>query len=295
MSNHLITAGKYRAEIRSKGGGLNSLTFDNKNLIDPFIAGEPHRYRGDLLVPWPNRIRDGKYSYENRNYLLKQNESLRANALHGLVLDCEWILQGHDETSIELSTTVMDEGAYPSSLEISVFYKISEFGLRIEIKATNIGEKRAPYGHSIHPYLVADADSKVDSWKLKMPAKEFMEVDSERLLPIGIQKVREDFDFNSSRQISSTFIDHAFLIDKSNRNQSVELVSPSGQGVGMRYSGDLNWIQIHTADRENGKDARTCLAVEPMTCPPDAFNSGIDILHLKPGESHSSTWEIFKI
>jgi len=168
-------------------------------------------------------------------------------------------------------------------------------GLRIKLITKNIGLNNAPYGHSIHPYLIADPDSRVDTWILKLPATQYMEVDKSRLLPVGVKVVNKDFDFNSGRSIGTTFIDHAFYIDKRSDNQSVELISRSGAGVGMRYSGNLNWIQIHTADRENGKDSRTCLAVEPMTCPPDAFNSGIDLLHLKPGESSSSIWEIFKI
>jgi aldose 1-epimerase len=295
MPNLLITAGKYRAEIRSKGGGLNSLTFKHKNLIDPFIAGEPHRYRGDLLVPWPNRIRDGKYSFQNREYKSFQNEVSRSNALHGLVLENEWVVQENKENSVDLITSIINEESYPTKLEIRVSYLISTTGLMINLIAMNVGPNNAPYGHSIHPYLIADPDSKVDSWILKMPASKYMEVDVNRLLPIGVKSVNEEFNFNSGRRIGKTFIDHAFQIDKSNRNQSVELISPSGAGVGMRYSGDLNWIQIHTADRENGSDSRTCLAVEPMTCPPDAFNSGTDLLHLKPGESHSSTWELFKI
>lgn len=295
MPNYLIHAGKYKAVIRSTGGGLNSLTFENRNLIDPFIDGEPHRYRGDLLTPWPNRIEDGKYNYRNHEYILEQNEYSRANALHGLVLEKEWNLLGHDEKSVAMSTSISQSESYPSDLVVDVSFTISTSGLTIKLQAKNVGDNSAPYGHSIHPYLVAEFDTKVDFWKLKMPAKEYMEVDPVRLLPAGIKNVRDEFDFNMGRIIGPTFIDHAFVIDKSNDNQSIELIAPTGSGVGMKYSGDLNWIQIHTADRENGADSRCCLAVEPMTCPPNAFNSGIDLINLKPNDSHASTWEIFAI
>ncbi len=51
-------------------------------------------------------------------------------------------------------------------------------------------------------------------------------------------------------------------------------------------------MQVHTADRPDPDDDRVGLAVEPMTCPPDALNSGTDLVVLAPGDSHAASWEI---
>jgi aldose 1-epimerase len=54
-------------------------------------------------------------------------------------------------------------------------------------------------------------------------------------------------------------------------------------------------VQVHTGDRPEPADHRRGLAVEPMTCPPDAFTSGVDLVHLGPGESHEASWSIAAI
>ncbi|HWU31187.1 MAG TPA: galactose mutarotase, partial [Microbacterium sp.] len=52
------------------------------------------------------------------------------------------------------------------------------------------------------------------------------------------------------------------------------------------------WVQVHTADLPDPAASRRGLAVEPMTCPPDAFNSGTDLIVLEPGAAHTAGWSI---
>lgn len=295
MSSFEINSGDYQAIVRLQGGGLSSLKFKGRDLVDPYVDNELHRFRGDVLVPWPNRIRDGKYSFQSKNYTLPINESSRSNALHGLVLHSQWEVNSHSESEIELSTLLKASENYPSDLLVTTRYKLDLQGLAWSISACNKGENEAPYGVSIHPYLVAEPETKVDEGTLTLPSKEFMSVDKDRLLPLGIQEVTRDFDFNSGNKIGNSFIDHAFRIDRENRSQAIKVRGPSGCGVQMEYSADLKWIQIHTADRDGGKDSRTCLAVEPMTCPPDAFNSGLDLIILAKNQEHESRWLISAI
>lgn len=288
--------GDYQAQIRQRGAGLNFLKYQSRNLIEQYIESEePHRYRGVVLAPWPNRIRDGRYSFENLDYVLEINETNRCNALHGLVFNIDWDMQNQSSNSISLKTTISADNKYPTELEMLTTYSLSENGLKCEVFAKNIGNNCAPYGVSIHPYLVADSATQVNDWILKMPAREYMDVDLSRLLPISVIPVTTDFDFNTGKRIGEVFIDHAFKIDKSHSKQVVSLVSPSGAGVKMTYSEYAKWIQIHTADRDGGLDSRKCMAVEPMTCPPDSYNSKIDLIDLSPGESNLMWWEISAI
>lgn len=116
--------------------------------------------------------------------------------------------------------------------------------------------------------------------------------DAERLLPVTqINVVEADLDFRKPSLINGRFIDHAFKIDPKGE-RAISLEDPLGIGVEMTFDEEAKWIQIHAADRTGGADSRKCLAVEPMTCPPNAFNSGLDLIHLHPGEKHVFRWGI---
>jgi aldose 1-epimerase len=154
------------------------------------------------------------------------------------------------------------------------------------VLSENIGEISAPYGVSIHTYLVAGESVTNNELFLQIPADQFLEVDAERLLPIKLQPVTgSNFDFINSKKISDLFIDHAFKYS-SNYPRSISLLNAEGQGAEVIFDAQSKWIQIHTADRDLQADSRMAVAIEPMTCPPDAFNSGIDLIVLEPGKKH---------
>ena len=293
MSEIRIESGDYSAEIRTMGAGLSALRYKGRDLVDPFIpAPKPENYRGDVLAPWPNRIEDGQYEVDGNLYVIPINEPNRGTALHGLVNCLEWDVIEKTEHSLLLKAMLKESTSYPTDLEFSVNYSLSSQGLAIEISATNIGRKKAPYGVSIHPYLIATPDSRVDDWSLTMSASEVLDVDMKRLLPIGLRKVEElDFDFRTGRLIGDQFIDHAFKVDQGSE-LIVTVVAKNGDAVEMTFSPNCEWIQIHTADRDGGADSRICLAVEPMTCPPNAFRNLDEPIWLSPGDSTSSRWKI---
>jgi aldose 1-epimerase len=289
-----IAFGNFRAEVRECGGGLNFLTFKDRDLVERYSGiTVPERFKGDLLAPWPNRIRDGRYQIDDDIYHLELNEENRKTALHGLINKGGWEKQEQSESEISLSFNLKTSAGYPSELIFTVTYSLSEVGLKIMLTALNIGDLRVPYGVSIHPYLVANSETKVDEWILKMPTIEYMEVDPERLLPNGVTPCAgTNFDFMKGKTIGDVFIDHAFLIDSQHLDKRIEVKDTKGNGVWMTFDEESHWIQIHTADRDNGSDARSSLAVEPMTCPPDAFNSGIDVIWLERNEQHMIEWQI---
>lgn len=278
--------------MSSHGAALYSLHYGGRDLIERRYDAELNNYAGDVLLPWPNRIRDGKYTYNGKDFTVPTNESSRGTALHGLLFNVEWNLLKKGESTISFGYTLKASDGYPTQLDSVVSYALDDSGLTWTIESTNVGEVSAPYGVSIHPYLTARPGEKVDRWTLQLPSKFFMDVDSERLLPLGEKTVPEIFDFTSGKIIGDTFIDHAFLIDSAISNQRIVLTDSEGKGVFMDYSTNMKWIQIHTADRDGGAGSRTCLAVEPMTCPPDAFNLNRDVIDLQPGDSHVGQWRI---
>lgn len=293
MTNYQINSNGYSAEIRSFGAGLNFLTHFGRNLIDPFQPNSiPERFRGDLLAPWPNRIGDGIYYVDGVEYRATINETSRETALHGLVNLLNWNPSSQSDASITLSAVLLASQAYPTDLALDVTYTLSDDGLRITLSAKNIGTKKAPYGASIHPYLIAKKFEKNDVWHLLIHCNAVLEVDQDRLLPIAVRDVEVlNYDFRSNFLIGNRFIDHAFVVDRTKPSE-ILLRTGSGQGVRMTFGSECKWIQIHTADRDGGPGSRESLAVEPMNCPPDAFRTGVDLIWLSPNDETSTSWQI---
>lgn len=297
----VLRAGEYQAVIASVGASLRSLTFGGRNLVVPFAADEIRPgYRGANLAPWPNRIADGAYTFAGERHQVPINEIDRLTALHGLVIWNEWELLEQTPESATFGAVIEPQEGYPHRLAIEAAYTLSEQGLTWRISATNIsdGTAAAPYGVGPHPYLVA-GNGTVDGWTLELPAAQILSVTPDRLLPTtldGVATLRDGyFDFREARELGGTEIDHAYTGLQATTNDDVEVrvISPDGTGVLMRWNGAvLPWVQIHTADRPEAELNRIGLAVEPMSCPPDAFNSGTDLISLTPGERHDAEWLI---
>lgn len=289
MNSIKIESDNYIARISREGGALTELKFGSRDLVEPRIS--PQYFCGALLAPWPNRIRDGKYSWKGHDFQAPVNEIARNNNLHALVFDREWSMVEQTQSSVILSLSVKKSAAYPTDLDFFVTYSLLTEGLHWQINSKNVGKSSAPFGVSVHPYLIAGPGIMNDVCTLKMAASYFMDVDDIRLLPTGLKSVEgTDFDFRNGRIIGTQFIDHAFLMDE--HNSRIEFYNSRGTGVWISSDENAKWCQVHTADRDGGKGSRMQLAVEPMTCAADSFNSKEDVIELAPGETHSMYWKI---
>ncbi|AUZ35072.1 galactose mutarotase [Arthrobacter sp. PGP41] len=293
-TEHSIASGPYTAVVTARGGALRELRHNGRHLVVGFGPDGPvPDYRGVVCAPWPNRLADGRYTYAGTAYRAAVNEPERGSALHGLATEQMWQVREAAEDRVVLACTIGAGPHYPSDLEVSVSYSLDPGGLRSMVRTVNTGSASAPYGVCPHPYLVA-GPGRLDQWTLELPACQFLEVTPDRLLPMGMKGVEENnFDFRSPRPLGPVKIDHAFTgISRDAAGLArVRVQDPAGTGVELEWGTEWPWVQVHTADKPVGPD-RLGLAVEPMTCPPDAFNSGTDVVHLKPGESHSASWTI---
>jgi aldose 1-epimerase len=296
VNEYEIRAGGYVAFITARGAALRQLLHRGRDLVVPFPEGGPiPDFRGIIAAPWPNRIADGTYSFEGEIHRLQINEPERKTSLHGLAFALDWTPNEHDGGSLTLACTVGPTAGYPFELELQARYVLDDNGLRCSVTASNVGESTAPYGVCPHPYLVA-GPAPLENWILEAPATSFLEVTPDRLLPKGTRSVAgHEFDFRAGQAIGAIEIDHAFTdIAFDGDGQARVLVrDPGGTGVGMAWDRKCRWLQIHTADKQPPAPNRLGLAVEPMTCPPDAFNSGQDVVELGPGTSHQASWRIF--
>ncbi len=306
-TQHALRAGDYEAVIASVGASLRSLTYDGRNLTVPFDADEVRpSYRGATLVPWPNRIVDGRFTFAGVERQVPLTEPARSHALHGLGgwLDYEAIDKG--PSHVTLTAAIVPQTGYPWRVVVETTFTLDADGLTQTVRATNESPDAAPWGTGPHPYLVA-GEGHVDDWTLDLPAGEVLAVTADRLSPIGLRAVDADdpqrFDFREARRIGAVEIDHAYtaLTRDADGLTTVRVVDADGSGVEMVWDAACPWVQIHTSDKGVGKPGhRTGLAVEPMTCAPDAFNASAydydaGLIVLEPGGSATASWRIAAI
>ena len=290
-----IVAHGYQAAIASVGASLRTLAFDGRDLVVPFDADEVRPgYRGTTLAPWPNRIVDGRYSFAGVEHQLALTEPGRGQALHGLLSWTEFVPRAVEDDRVVLYAVIQPQDGYPFRVEVETEYRLDADGLQQTVTARNIGADAAPWGTGPHPYLVAGA-GRVDDWTLALPASEVLTVTPDRLSPVAVEPItaHPEWDFRSAREIGDVFIDHAFTsLSYTDGSAEVCVTASDGTGVAMRWDERCPWVQVHTADTGTEATHRVGLAVEPMTCPPDAFNSGVDLVVLEPGASHAASWRI---
>lgn len=292
-----LAFGDYTATIASVGASLRTLRHRGRDLVVPFEADEVRPvFRGATLAPWPNRVIDGRYAFGGTDYQLALTEPARGHALHGLVAWLDFVDLERTADRVLLATTLEAQEGYPFQLQVRVEFALDADGLHTTVTTRNTGRDAAPYGTGPHPYLVA-GDGPVDDWTLTLPATEVVTITPDRLLPVaqvGVDSPEaEGLDFRAPRRIGDTFIDHAFTgLERTAGIAEVQVTAPGGTGVVMRWDERCPWVQVHTADRPAPFPSRIGLAVEPMTCPPDAFNSGTDLIALAPGATASAGWTI---
>jgi aldose 1-epimerase len=289
-----LVHGDQRAIVVEVGGGLREYTLEGRKLLDGYEADEMSSSgRGQVLIPWPNRIQDGRYSFDGEDHQLPLDDVEEQDAIHGLVRWASWTAAGRAEDRVVMEHTLHPQPGYPFSLALSVEYLLSEEGLLVRTTATNRGPRPCPYGSGNHPYL-ASAEPSVDSLTLRVPARTLLRSD-ERGIPIGSLPVEgTDYDFRRPRKIGATVLDHAFTdLERGEDGRArVELGHAArGDGVTLWVDEAHPYLMVFTGDPLPDVGRRS-LAVEPMTCPPNAFRSGKDLIQLEPGQSFSSSWGI---
>jgi aldose 1-epimerase len=289
-----VAAAGQRAVVVMRGGGLRAYSAEGRDVLDGFPAGEPSPSgRGQVLIPWPNRLEDGSYEFDGRRHQVPLNEPERRNAIHGLVRDARWSLTEREPHRVVVEHLLEPQPGYPFGLRIRVDYALSPAGLRVETTATNVGADPCPYGAGAHPYLTVGGAS-VDSAILRVPARTVLQTD-ERGLPVGSTSVElTDHDFTQPRRIGSTRLDHAFTDLERGRDgmARVELqASRASRKLTLWADDTYPYLMVFTGDPLPDVDRRS-IAIEPMTCPPNAFRTGDGLIRLEPGDSVTSTWGI---
>ena len=288
-----IVHGDQRAVVVEVGGGLREYTLDGRNVLDGYGVDEMSSSgRGQVLIPWPNRIQDGLYSFDGQEHQLPLDDVAEQDAIHGLVRWGSWIAGDRAENRVVMEHALHPQPGYPFSLALSVEYLLSDEGLLVRTTATNRGPRPCPYGSGNHPYLTVETS--VDSLMLRVPAHTLLRSD-ERGIPIDSATVQDtEYDFRRPRAIGATKLDNAFtdLERDEDGRARVELWDPErGSRLALWVDETYRYLMLFTGDALPDVNRRS-LAVEPMTCPPNAFRSGEGLIRLEPGQSLTSSWGI---
>jgi aldose 1-epimerase len=286
-----LVHGDQRAVVVEVGGGLRAYAAGQRELLDGYdVDAMSTSGRGQLLIPWPNRLQDGRYEFDGRRHQLALSEPEHGNAIHGLVRWTRWFVREREADRVLLEHVLHPQPGYPFSLALEVEYALAADGLSVRTTATNIGVDACPYGAGVHPYLTVGTPS-VDAAILTSPGATVIRSD-DRGLPVGTDPVeRTPFDFRRARAIAATTLDHAFTdLERGDDGLArVELRHPDGSGVVLWVDEGYRYLMLFTGDPLPDVGRRS-LAVEPMTCPPNAFRTGESLVRLEPGETHTARW-----
>ncbi|MGH8126744.1 MAG: aldose 1-epimerase family protein [Gammaproteobacteria bacterium] len=280
------------ATVVEVGGGLRECVLAGLAVLDPFprnaICDGAHNMP---LIPWPNRIRDGRYSFDGSDYQLTLTEPALHNAIHGFLRWRNWAMREREENRIVVATVLHPQPGYPFTLDIAVAYTLDEKGLTTRITATNLGDKACPYGCGQHPYLTCGTET-IDSLGLELNAAKWLPTD-EQQIPTGAEAVAgSSCDFRSGRVIGAQQLDCAFtdLARDAKGRAWAHVTSPEGRRLSLWVDEHFRYLQIYTGDTLDPSRRRRGLAVEPMTCAPNGFVSGDGLIRLEPGESVTIAW-----
>ncbi|TXN32639.1 aldose 1-epimerase family protein [Lacisediminihabitans profunda] len=291
--------GEARAIITEVAASLRTLSIGGVHLTEPYGDDVvPPFGDGTVLVPWPNRVEDGLWRLDGIEQQLDLTEPERGNALHGLLRDRPYTVADRSASAVTLAATVFPTRGYPFQLDTTVRYELVDDGLRVTHGITNVGSRSAPVAVGTHPFLRL-GDVPTDELVLTVAAGSRFETDA-RLNPVSENPVEgTDFDLRAGRPVAELHLDDAFgAVTPAGALSRHRLTASDGRFVELWQEGDFAFVQVFATrifPRDVGLGTPvlgTAIAVEPMTAPPNAFNSGQGLRWLAPGETWSLSWGI---
>jgi aldose 1-epimerase len=285
-----LRAGDARLAVDLRGGGLRSLTVGEWAVLDGYPAGTvPKGRRGGVLLPWPNRLRDGQWEWAGRALQLDVASPAAPNATHGLVSWQPWAVLDAAADRTTVGTVVEARPGYPFRLAAALDHALAADRLSVTLRVRNAGAEPAPFGAGMHPYLSvgADVDGGIGEATLEVPAATALDLDGG--LPTG---GRRPFDGAVGR-IGDRALDDALTDLRRDPDGWARTVLTGAAGrLELAVDDAWSWLQVYTADTLPKGERRRSLAVEPMTCPPNALADGADLVVLEPGAQWSGSWSL---
>ncbi|HEY7596462.1 MAG TPA: aldose 1-epimerase family protein [Actinophytocola sp.] len=293
-----IASGAARAVVTEVGASLRAFEVAGVPYVETYGAAEqPPMGAGAVLVPWPNRVGGATWSHAGMRQQLEVTEPARGNAIHGLVRREAWTVTEHGDGTVLLSVEVGELQGWPLPFRTTIRYTLDgedgAGGLTVTHTVHNTGNEEMPFGVGTHPYPRPGGED-VDDCVLTLAARTVLPVDAETMIPNGKPQPLEgtDLDFRGGRELRGVELDTAFGDCEPGEDGLVRhSVTRDGEGVELWAEACFGWVQVFTPPEFPGKGARA-VAIEPMTCPPDALNSGTDLITVAPGDTWTGRWGI---
>jgi aldose 1-epimerase len=295
-----IRHGGQRAVVVEVGGGLREYEVDGQPVVDGYpVDRMADGGRGQPLLPWPNRIADGRYTFGGQQLQLPIEEVARNNAMHGLTRWLNWSVAEQAGHRVRLELLIHPRAGYPFALQLSIEYLLTEAGLTVRTTARNVGRTALPFGAGQHPYFTVGTPF-VDAAELCIRADSWLELDPDRRLPTGrlLPVSGSDYDFRQPRPVGPLVLDECFAsLDRDGDGVArVTLSDPgTGRGLSLWMDARYRYVQVFSGDTLAPERRRRGLAIEPMTCPPNAFRTPADLIVLQPEESCALEWGLSRL
>ena len=253
--------------------------------------------QGDVLIPFPGRVRDGKYTFEGKTYQMPTNDKDGPNAIHGFLRAARWVCLVKNEFSATFITTLNAEAhpGYPFSINATLTYAVRETGMDCVFTLENIGKTNAPTAAGFHPYFTVGSEQ-IDLDTLEIPMQSTLEMVD--LLPTGTILPVDDtpFDFRQPRLIGDTAFNTCYLNPIRDSDGYLRLrlgTTDGGRGITVKMDKAFNYVVLYSGDPLPPSHRRRSLAIEPMTCAADGFNHAEwGVKSLAPGESFTGAWGV---
>jgi aldose 1-epimerase len=275
------------------------------------VDGEPHPIvtgysgaknkvggQGDVLIPFPGRVREGRYTFEGQEHQMVKNDSEAPNAIHGFLRKIVWDTLDRSESAVTFSTTFDSRAheGYPFALRAQVTYRVTAQGMHCAFDIENLSAGDAPVAAGFHPYFTVGSDL-IDLDTLHVPFQSTLEY-NENLVPTGTVLPVEgtSFDFRHPHPIGDTVFNTCFLnpLRDTDGLLRISLSDPAtGRAVTVALDRAFDYVVLYSGDPLPDTHRRRALAIEPMTCGSDAFNHPEwGLVSLGPDESLSGSWEV---
>jgi aldose 1-epimerase len=267
--------------IPQYGSCLLDLTFQHESVLDgyqtPETLLENKWAKNVILAPFPNRLRDGLYTHEGVTYSFPIKKSSGNNAIHGFCRDAKMTIESiqlnAEQAEIICTHSYSDANpAYPFHFSLKTVMTLRGSTFTMGIYITNLDTKTMPVGIGWHPYF-RFAGATADTISMQLPDCQQIIVD-DRMLPTG-EKVPFS-DFKTLRKIGETPLDTGFILESTTPQASVILKFKNKKLKYWQNAQDWRYLQVFTPPH------RQSVAIEPMTCAADAFNTGDGLKILQP-------------
>ena len=279
------------AVVSEHAASLRRLTVDGVELVRGTLDEQPPLGAGMVLVPWPNRVEEGRWPLDGRMQQLELTEPELGNANHGLLTGTRYLTAATSPDSVTLEAAVDGGDGYPFELDTSVEYRLVGAGIRVTHRITNRSDRPAPVAIGAHPYLRL-GDAPVGELVLTIEADRALDLD-ERHIPRGSFDVTgTPFDLRGGRGVADA-VPHACYTALSTRDGLVvhRLRSPDSREVQLWADEVFGYAQVFVTPEFPGAEGGA-IAVEPMTAPPNALRSGEGLRWLEPAETWTASWGI---